>query len=79
MGANGATKALRVVKNVERLLGIEMFTATQAIEFRRPLKSSVKLEKYIADYREAVSFVDNDKVMYTEIEKSVNFIKEYNF
>lgn len=79
MGANGATKALRVVKNVERLLGIEMFTATQAIEFRRPLKSSAKLEKYISDYREAVSFVDNDKVMYTEIEKSVNFIKEYNF
>ena len=79
MGANGATKALRVAKNVERLLGIEMFTATQAIEFRRPLKSSDILEKYIAAFREKVEFVKDDKVMYTEIEKSTQFIKEYNF
>ena len=36
MGANGATKTLRIVENVERILAIELFNATQALEFRRP-------------------------------------------
>jgi histidine ammonia-lyase len=77
MGANAATKALRVAENLERVLAIELFNATQALEFRRPLKSSPIIEKFVAAYRKEVDFVRIDKVMYTEIAKSVQFVKDY--
>jgi histidine ammonia-lyase len=77
MGANAATKALRVAENLERVLAIELFNATQALEFRRPLKSSPIIEKFVAEYRKQVEFVRIDKVMYTEIAKSVQFVKDY--
>ncbi|MFP3861200.1 MAG: histidine ammonia-lyase, partial [Bacteroidales bacterium] len=47
MGANAATKVYRVVNNLEKILAIELFTAAQALEFRRPLKSSEILEKIV--------------------------------
>lgn len=75
MGANAATKALRVVKNLERILAIELFNAAQALEFRRPLKSSVFIENFIESYREKVDFITEDKIMYPEIEKSVQFLR----
>jgi histidine ammonia-lyase len=77
MGANAATKALRVAENLERVLAIELMNAAQALEFRRPLKSSKAIEKFVAEYRKVVEFVRIDKVMYTEIAKSVDFIKNY--
>lgn len=75
MGANAATKCYRIVENLEKIIGIEMFNAAQALEFRRPLKSSVILENYVAEFRKSVAFIENDKVMQPEIEKSIQFIK----
>lgn len=77
MGANGATKLLRVTENLERILAIELFTAAQAMEFRRPLKSSPVIEEILRAYRKEVPFITDDKVMYEEITKSVKFIREY--
>src|SRR5664280_2195537 len=77
MGANGATKLLRVAENLERILAIELFTAIQALEFRRPLKSSELIENVVKSFRETVPFIEDDKVMYTEIEKAVNFIRNF--
>jgi len=77
MGANGATKLLRVAENLERILAIELFTAIQALEFRRPLKSSDLIESVVKSFREIVPFIEDDKVMYTEIEKAVEFIRSY--
>jgi len=74
MGGNAATKLLRVVDNLERILGIELMNAAQAMEFRHPLKSSPKLEAVLAAYREVVAPVDEDRVMYTEIERSREFL-----
>ena len=68
---------MRVAENLERVLAIELFNATQALEFRRPLRSSPIIEKFVAAYRKEVEFVRIDKVMYTEIAKSVQFIKDY--
>ncbi|HSH66788.1 MAG TPA: aromatic amino acid lyase, partial [Bacteroidia bacterium] len=79
MGANAATKCYKVVENVQRILAIELLNASQAIEFRRPAKSSVQIEKMIANYRKHVPFVDEDKILYTEIEKTVQFIKQTVF
>lgn len=78
MGANGATRLLRVAENLERIIAIELFTAIQAIEFRRPLRSSEFLEDLIKEYRKTIPFIKNDKVMYTELAKSVEFIRNYN-
>jgi len=77
MGANAATRLLRMIDNLERILAIEFFTAAQALEFRRPLKTSPFLEKIIKAYRLKVSFIEEDTVMYTEMQKTVQFIREY--
>ena len=79
MGANGATRLLKVAENTLSVLAIELFTAAQAIEFRRPLKSSEYVEKLLSDFRKQVPFIDDDKVMYHEIEKSLRFMQQYSF
>ena len=79
MGSNAATKLVRVVDNVETVLGIELFNAVQAIEFRRPLHTSPRLEKVMADYRKVVPFVDTDTYMHPLIEKSVEFLKREEY
>jgi histidine ammonia-lyase len=63
--------------NLERILAIELFTAAQALEFRRPLTTSPFLEKIVADYRKIVPFIEEDTVMYTEMQKTVQFISDY--
>ena len=75
MGANAATKLVRVVEDTERVLAIELFNAAQAFEFRRPLKSSWELEKMFAKYRKVVPFIQDDTYMHPLIEKSVEFIR----
>ena len=75
MGANAATKLVRVVENTERVLAIELFNAAQALEFRRPLRSSWAIEKIFAGYRKVVPFIDDDRYMHPLIEKSVEFIR----
>jgi histidine ammonia-lyase len=76
MGANAATKCLRVVKNLERIVAIELLNASQALEFRRPLKSALKIENYIASYRELVPFVTKDRFLHDDIENSVLFLNK---
>jgi histidine ammonia-lyase len=76
MGANGATKLLRVAENLERILAIELFTATQALEFRRPLRSSEYIEAIVESFRNIIPFLKDDKVMYPEIAKSIEFIRK---
>lgn len=76
MGANAATKLVRVVENSERVLAIELFNAAQALDFRRPLRSSWKLEKLHASYRKVVPFIDDDVYMHPLIEKSVDFLRK---
>lgn len=78
MGANAATKAYRVIHNVEKVLAIELFTAVQAIEFRRPLKTSAYLENLIQAYRKKIPFVETDRVLHTDMEKSIQFIQNYS-
>lgn len=76
MGANAATKCLRVMKNTERVLAIELLNATQALEFRRPMKSSKAVEAFVSDYRKVVSFVDKDRLLHDDIENSIRFLQE---
>ena len=75
MGSNAATKLYRVVLNTERVLAIELFNAAQALDFRRPARSSAAIEHMVADYRKRVPFIDNDSVMYPHIESSIQFLR----
>jgi histidine ammonia-lyase len=77
MGANGATKLLRIAENFERIIAIELFTAIQALEFRRPLRSSEFIETVVKSYRKTIPFIKNDKVMYSEIAKSIDFVRNF--
>ncbi len=77
MGANAATKAYKVAQNSKRILAIELFNAAQALEFRKPLKTSPFLLNFISNYRNYVPFIENDVTMYDKIEKSILFINSY--
>ncbi|ALO17083.1 Histidine ammonia-lyase [Salinivirga cyanobacteriivorans] len=79
MGANSATKLSRVVDNLERLIAIELINASQALEFRKPLKTSPYLEEFLAVFREEVPFVKDDRVLYEDIERAVSFIRSGSF
>lgn len=79
MGANAVIKAHKIVENVEKVLAIELFNAAQALDFRRPMKSSPYLESFVAQYRQVVPFLDQDKFMYPEINASINFLREGRF
>ncbi len=75
MGANAGTKLVNVVENTERILAIELFNAAQALEFRRPLKSSPMLERIHADFRKVVPFIDDDVIMYPHMAEAVKFLQ----
>ncbi len=73
MGANAATKLKRVVDNLEKIIGVEWFTACQGLDFRTE-KSSVKVEAMKAKFRFEVPFIEEDLVMYPLMAKSREFV-----
>lgn len=75
MGANAATKAKKVIDNVERILAIELLNASQALVFRTPLKSSEFIETYLLMYREEVPFVDEDRELHIAIQDTLTFMQ----
>ncbi|MBK5284479.1 MAG: aromatic amino acid lyase, partial [Bacteroidia bacterium] len=74
MGANAALKAVKVLENVEKIIAIELFTAAQAFEFRRPQKSSAVIENLFSEFRKKVSFIRQDKLMQKEMERAFDFL-----
>lgn len=77
MGANAATKLHRLLKNVQRVLGIELLTAMQAMEFRRPEQTSPALEKLCAAFRKEVSFMDADRLLHNDLVKAEQFLAQH--
>ena len=75
MGANAAIKAYRVLDNVQKVLAIELLTATQALAFRK-LKTSPFLESFVATYRKEVPFIEEDRILQKDIAKSIAFIRD---
>ena len=76
MGANAAIKLYKVVLNTERVLAIELFNAAQALDFRRPLRSSEIIETIHDNYRKVVPFIVDDEVMYPHIAHSIDFLRK---
>jgi histidine ammonia-lyase len=74
MGANAATKLYKVIENVERVLAIELMNSVQAIAFRKNT-SSVFIENFIDTYRNEVPFLDEDRLLHTDIQNSISFLQ----
>ncbi len=74
MGANAGTKLFRILDNLYTIQGIELMNAAQAIEFRRPLKTSENLENLLVEYRKVVPFVTEDCFLQPFISNSKKFV-----
>jgi histidine ammonia-lyase len=77
MGANAATKAVKVVENVNSILAIELYNASQALSYRGAYKTSPVLQKLIEEFRKEVPLVKEDVVMAPFIQKAKNFLRNY--
>ena len=79
MGSISGRKLNRVLDNLEFILAIELLSACQAIEFRRPLKSSELLEFAHDHVRKHVSFAAEDRIFADDINKIAGIIKDFTF
>ena len=77
MGSNAATQCFSIVNNLERILAIELLNASQALYFRKPLKSSALINSFLESYRSEVEFVAEDKVFYKLMKKTQHFIDDF--
>ncbi|MGW9685120.1 histidine ammonia-lyase [Flagellimonas sp. 2504JD1-5] len=76
MGSISGRKALQIIENVEKILAIELLTASQAFEFRKPLKSGVVLDEIHKFIRTKVPFAESDRVFADDIEKGIDMIQQ---
>ncbi|KAF2071747.1 hypothetical protein CYY_006932 [Polysphondylium violaceum] len=76
MGGWSARKALQVVENVELVLAIELLAAIQALDFRRPTKTTEPLEAVYKLVRSQIPFMESDRVIQPDIEIVHKLIKE---
>jgi histidine ammonia-lyase len=79
MGSISGRKVNRVLDNLEYILAIELLTACQAIEFRKPLKSSAILEFAHEHVREHVGFAEEDRIFADDINSITAIIKNFSF
>lgn len=78
MGANAATKCLRVMENVEKVLAIELLSAAQALDFRRPKQSGAAIEQLMSAFRKEVSFNEHDRVLHDDMKAAIRFLNQYS-
>jgi histidine ammonia-lyase len=75
MGMTGALKLRQIVEHVERIVAIELMCAAQAVEFRRPLKSSPQLEAVHEAVRKVVPRLEQDRVLAGDIDALAGAIR----
>lgn len=74
MGATAAWRLLEMNQNLRQILAVELLTAAQALDYRKPLKSSAKIEKLVQDYRKEVDTLTEDRILHIDMAKSVHFL-----
>lgn len=75
MGSVSGRKTLKVVENLEKILGIELLTAAQGFEFRKPLKSGVIMDACQAFVRSKIEFAERDRLFSPDIEKAIKIVR----
>jgi histidine ammonia-lyase len=78
MGANAAVQAYDIINNVKTILAIELLNAAQAIQFRKPLKSSPAVEEVLTKLKFHVKFVEEDEILHNLINGTLHFIDEFD-
>jgi histidine ammonia-lyase len=76
MGANGAVKALELMRNTEAVLAIEFMTSMQALDFRLPLKSGSMQEIIRTNYRKEIPHYHQDRIFSADMQKTVKFLQQ---
>jgi histidine ammonia-lyase len=76
MGANAATKLRRVIQNVQRVLAIELLCAVQALDMRRPAKTSIILERIYTRFRKQVPMMSQDRILHTDLITAEQFLNK---
>jgi histidine ammonia-lyase len=76
MGANAATKVYKVINNVYSILAIELMTASQALHFREPLKTSPLLQVWLDNFRQVVPLIQEDRLLHHDMVNAEKFLKE---
>ena len=79
MGAGAAVKAYEVINNIYSILAIELMTVAQALDLRKPLKSSDKISELIDTFRKEVPFIEYDRILHDDIQNATGFLKNYRF
>ncbi|HEX4887776.1 MAG TPA: histidine ammonia-lyase [Luteibaculaceae bacterium] len=74
MGANAATKCYRVVENLKSILAIELLTNSQALEFRRPMRSSAVIERFVNEFRQVVAVNTADRYLHRDLMDARQFL-----
>ena len=77
MGANSGLKLYKIINNVKTILAIELLNAAQAIQIRNPRTSSI-INEFLVSYRQVVPFLEEDKQLNIYINKSQQFITDFN-
>ncbi|MHB9056733.1 MAG: histidine ammonia-lyase [Paludibacteraceae bacterium] len=75
MGAISVRKSLKIVENLEKILSIEMITAAQGFDFRKPVKSNILLDEMHDLIREHITFADTDRLFYSDIDKAIKLFR----
>ncbi|MDA3817850.1 MAG: histidine ammonia-lyase [Prolixibacteraceae bacterium] len=75
MGSISGRKALQIVDNLEKILGIELLTAAQGFDFRRPLKSGILMDKCHEYVRSKIAFADSDRYFDPDIDEAIDIIR----
>jgi histidine ammonia-lyase len=68
MGMTGALKLRQIVEHAERIVAIELMCAAQGLEFRKPLRPGLEIERAHAKVREVVPRLDQDRVLAPDID-----------
>jgi len=76
MGSISARICLEVINNLEKILAIELLHAAQSLEFRRPNKFSLPIEKTLSKIRKNVKKLEGDRVLNIDIEVMINLIEK---
>ncbi len=79
MGSISGRKLAGILDNLEAILAIELLCACQAIEFRRPLKSSAILETAHQYVRQFVGFAEEDRIFANDINSITSLVSDFSF
>lgn len=76
MGTTAARKVREIVKNVERVLAIEMLSAAQALEFRKEGRRGFGVDGVYKLVRSIIPPLKEDRIMYKDINKCIELIAD---